>query len=233
MKVMVIGATGLTGAEVVLGLLNASFTDRIVVLTRRALTLEHPKLDQHLVDFDQLESLEALFAVDALVVCLGTTIKKAGSKAQFRRVDYGYALAASTLARAQGATGLILMSAVGASPSSAIFYSRVKGELEMAVRQLGYPFLSIYHPSLLLGHRDEHRTAESMGVTAMAVINRALLGPLKKYRGIEASVVAAAMVNDVGAIASGQMSDDTVRILDYEDIVALATETTPSSVKTS
>ena len=230
MKVMVLGATGLTGGEVVLGLLKAPFTERIVVLARTALPLEHPKLEQHLVDFDQLESLESLFAVDALVVCLGTTIKKAGSKAQFRRVDYDYALTAATLARAQGAKGLILMSAIGASPSSAIFYSRVKGELEVAVRQLDYPFLSIYHPSLLLGHRKEHRIAESIGVAAMTVINRTLFGPLKKYRAIDASVVAAAMVNDVGDIATRPVLGCTTRVLDYGDIVTRARESISSSV---
>lgn len=230
MKVMVLGATGLTGGEVVQGLLNASFTDCIVVLARKALPFEHPKLEQHLVDFDQLESLEALFAVDALVICLGTTIKKAGSKAQFRRVDYDYSLAAATLARAQGAKGLILMSAVGASPTSVIFYSRIKGELEVAVRQLGYPFLSIYHPSLLLGHRKEHRRAESTGVAAMTVINRALFGSLKKYRAIEAGVVAAAMVNDVGDIAMRPVSDRTTRVLDYNDIVKRSRESVSASV---
>ncbi|MFC6684289.1 NAD(P)H-binding protein [Marinobacter koreensis] len=139
MKAMVLGATGLTGHLVVQGLLAREEIESVTVLVRRPLELEHPRLIQHQVDFDSLDSHADLFAVDALICCLGTTIRTAGSQARFREVDYGYPLAAARLAREQGARALILMSAIGASSSSTIFYNRVKGELEDAVRELVIP----------------------------------------------------------------------------------------------
>ncbi|MDX1817518.1 MAG: NAD(P)H-binding protein, partial [Marinobacter sp.] len=124
MKAMVLGATGLTGHLVVQGLLAREEIESVTVLVRRPLELEHPRLIQHQVDFDSLDSHADLFAVDALICCLGTTIRTAGSQARFREVDYGYPLAAARLAIEQGARALILMSAIGASSSSTIFYNR-------------------------------------------------------------------------------------------------------------
>ncbi|EMP56183.1 nucleoside-diphosphate-sugar epimerase [Marinobacter santoriniensis NKSG1] len=222
MKVMVLGATGLTGHLVVEGLLAREEIESVTVLVRRPLALEHPRLIQHPVDFDSLGDHSELFAVDALICCLGTTIRKAGSQARFREVDYGYPLAAARIGREQGARALILMSAIGASSSSTIFYNRVKGELEDAVRDLGYPYLSIYHPSLLLGDRQEHRKGEKLGQMAMPLINRVLLGPLDKYRAIKAETVASAMVNEVCALAAGKADQRGNWTREYPDIVALA-----------
>lgn len=222
MKAMVLGATGLTGHLVVQGLLAREEIESVTVLVRRPLELEHPRLIQHQVDFDSLDSHADLFAVDVLICCLGTTIRTAGSQARFREVDYGYPLAAARLAIEQGARALILMSAIGASSSSTIFYNRVKGELEDAVRELGYPYLSIYHPSLLLGDRQEHRKGEELGQMAMPLINRVLLGPLDKYRAIKAETVASAMVNEVCALAAGQGGQRGSWIREYFDIVTLA-----------
>ncbi|MCK7546750.1 oxidoreductase [Marinobacter koreensis] len=221
MKAMVLGATGLTGHLVVQGLLAREEIESVTVLVRRPLELEHPRLIQHQVDFDSLDSHADLFAVDALICCLGTTIRTAGSQARFREVDYGYPLAAARLAREQGARALILMSAIGASSSSTIFYNRVKGELEDAVRELGYPYLSIYHPSLLLGDRQEHRKGEELGQMAMPLINRVLLGPLDKYRAIKAETVATAMVNEACALSDGEEPQGSWT-REYPDIVALA-----------
>lgn len=222
MKIMVLGATGLTGHLVVQQLLARETVDQVVVPVRRELALEHPKLEQHVVDFDDLPAHADIFAVDALICCLGTTIRKAGSQEKFRKVDYGYALAASKLAREQGAKSLILMSAIGASSSSTIFYNRVKGELEDAVRELGFPYLSIYHPSLLLGDRQEHRGAEELGQMAMPLVNRVLIGPLDKYRAIKAETVAEAMANEVCGLSSEEPAEWVVQVREYPDIVALA-----------
>lgn len=114
------------------------------------------------------------------------------------------------------------MSATGASSSSTIFYSRVKGELEDALRGLSYPYLSIYHPSLLLGERKEHRTAEALGIKAMPLVNRLLIGPLDKYRGIEASTVASAMVNETCSLASEPAAERVVQTRKYDGIIQLA-----------
>ena len=129
---------------------------------------------------------------------------------------------AAELGRANGAQVFVLMSAIASSSSSTVFYNRVKGELEDGIKSLGYPCLSIYQPSLLLGERNEQRTAEALGIKAMPFINRALIGPLEKFRGIEAVTVARAMVNEVSALAQQALAQSTVRIHEYADIVALA-----------
>lgn len=222
MKVLLLGATGLTGGLVLNGLLARDGVESVVVLARKRLEIVHTKLHQQELDFDQLADHDELFEVDVIICCLGTTIKKAGSQAQFRKVDYGYCLKAAELGRAKGVRAFVLMSAIGSSSSSTIFYNRVKGELEDAVKGLGYPYLSIYHPSLLLGDRPEHRIGEALGAKAMPLINRVLLGPLEKYRGIEVQTVASAMINEACSLAAEPMAEQLVHVRQYEDIVALA-----------
>lgn len=222
MKVMLLGATGLTGSKVLEGLLASNEVSLVVTPVRRALSMSHAKLEQHEIDFDRLDEHGELFAVDAIVCCLGTTIKKAGSREQFRKVDFGYPLKTAELGRANGAKTFVLMSAIAASSSSTVFYNRVKGELEDAVKALDYPCLSIYQPSLLLGEREEHRTAEALGMKTMPLINRALIGPLERFRGIEAATVASAMVNEVCVPAQENPAAPVVRVHEYPDIVALA-----------
>ena len=222
MKVMVIGATGLTGAKVVDGLLELADVEAVLAPVRRKTGRVHEKLTEHEVNFDDLEASSGLFSVDAIICCLGTTIKKAGSQEQFRKVDYGYCLKAAELGRAAGADAFLLMSAIGASSSSTIFYNRVKGELEDAIRRLQYPYLSIYHPSLLLGERAEKRTAEALGIRVMPLVNLALIGPLEKYRGIEAATVARAMVNEVYGLASESVAERVVQVREHSDIIELA-----------
>jgi uncharacterized protein YbjT (DUF2867 family) len=219
---MLLGATGLTGGKVLQGLLGRDEVSQVVALVRHKLPTLHDKLDQHEVDFDKLENHAELFDVDVIICCLGTTIKKAGSQDQFRKVDLGYPLKAGELGRSQGVRAFILMSAIGASSSSTIFYNRVKGELEDALRDLDYPYLSIYHPSLLLGDRKEKRTAEALGIKAMPLVNRLLIGPLDKYRGIEAQTVADAMVNEACSLASEPAAEQVVQTREYDEIVQLA-----------
>ncbi|MEC7728815.1 MAG: NAD(P)H-binding protein [Pseudomonadota bacterium] len=222
MRVMLLGATGLTGGKVLQGLLGREEVTQVVALVRHKLPTLHDKLAQHEVDFDRLEDHAELFDVDVIICCLGTTIKKAGSQDQFRKVDLGYPMKAGELGRSRGVRAFIRMSAIGASSSSTIFYNRVKGELEDALRDLDYPYLSIYHPSLLLGDRKEQRTAEALGIKAMPLVNRLLIGPLDKYRGIEAQTVANAMVNEACRLASEPAAEQVVQTREYDEIVQLA-----------
>ncbi|KPP99410.1 NAD(P)H-binding protein [Marinobacter sp. HL-58] len=222
MKIMLLGATGLTGGKVLDGLLAREEVSLVVTPVRRPLSLSHPKLEQHQIDFDHLDDHASLFEVDIIICCLGTTISKAGSAEVFRKVDYGYAMKAAGLGQAKGVKGFILMSAIAASPSSRVFYNRVKGELEEGIKALGFPYLSIYQPSLLLGDRNEHRTAEALGMKAMPLINRALIGPLERFRAIEADTVARAMVNEVRDLRPENPEKPLVRIHDYADIVVMA-----------
>lgn len=222
MRVMLLGATGLTGGKVLQGLLGREEVSQVVALVRHKMPTLHDKLAQHEVDFDRLDDHAELFDVDVIICCLGTTIKKAGSQDQFRKVDLGYPMKAGELGRSRGVRAFILMSAIGASSSSTIFYNRVKGELEDALRDLDYPYLSIYHPSLLLGDRKEQRTAEALGIKAMPLVNRLLIGPLDKYRGIEAQTVASAMVNEACRLASEPAAEQVVQTREYDEIVQLA-----------
>lgn len=222
MKVLLLGSTGLTGSACLEGLLAAPEATRVVAPVRRESAINHPKLDQPVVNFDRLESYGDLFAVDAIVCCLGTTISQAGSRERFRQVDYQYCLDAAALGKTRGARAFLLMSAVGAFARSPVFYNRVKGELEDSLQQLGFHRLSIYHPGLLLGQRKEHRSAEAFAGAVMPVLNHGLIGPLRKYRGIEANTVAAAMVNEIRSLASAMPTGREVLVREYPDIVALS-----------
>lgn len=191
---LVLGATGLVGGHVVRGLLEEVAYDRVVVLSRRPICMAHPKLDERQVDFDRLEEAGEAFAVDEIYCCLGTTIKRAGSQAAFRRVDHDYPLAAARLGLAAGAKRYLLVSAMGADPRSSVFYSRVKGEVEQAVAGLGYEAVQIFRPSLLLGHRLEFRLGEQVAAVLMRAAAPLMLGPLARARAIEGRTVAQAMI---------------------------------------
>jgi len=223
MKVLLLGATGLTGGMVRDKLLACDQVSSVVAPVRRKTGISHPKLAEALVDFDHLEQHQDLFAVDAIICCLGSTIKKAGSRERFRQIDGGIPLKAAELGRQQGVNAFLLMSAVGASSSSPVFYNRVKGELEDGLKTLNYPRLSIYQPGLLMTERAEQRLAENLGIKAMPAINCLLQGPLKRYRGIDAAHVASAMVNEVMFLAEqGTAAPGGVFYHHYDDMVASA-----------
>lgn len=162
-KAMVIGATGLVGELLVHSLLEHPAYSLVRVLVRRPLEPQHPKLEQHVVDWEQLESQDHLFdGIDDLYCCLGTTIKKAGSQDNFRQVDYHYPVRAATIAKQHGVSQMLVISSMGASADSRVFYSRTKGEMEDALSDIGFPSLHIFRPSLILGDRNEKRFGEQM-----------------------------------------------------------------------
>lgn len=191
---LLLGATGLVGGHVLDLLLADPAYRRVTVLTRRPLARMDSKLDQRTADFDRLRDHEISFAADHVFCCLGTTIAAAGSQPAFRRVDYDYVVEAARLAAEHGARSFLLVSAAGASARSRIFYSRVKGEAEDAVRALPLGSVVILRPSLLLGEREGVRAGESVAKRVMPALEWMLVGPLRRYRAIQASVVARAMV---------------------------------------
>jgi uncharacterized protein YbjT (DUF2867 family) len=208
-SIALLGATGLVGRHC-LDLLarDPSFT-RVVVLARRKFAeATAPRVEAHLVDFDRLEDHRELLGVDQVICALGTTIKTVGgSKERFRAVDYGIPLAAARIARAQGARHFLLVSALGASADSRIFYSRVKGELEDALRSAGFRSLTILRPSLLLGDRTEFRLGE-------AVAKRLAWAVPGRYRPIDARDVAAALVRAARADEPGMHIIESDEICD-------------------
>ena len=184
--VMLVGATGLVGQQVLQKALASERVCRVVAPTRRALP-PHPKLINPVVDFDRLPDDAPWWAVDAVVCTLGTTLKVAGSQTAFYRVDHDLPLRVAQLALRHGAQAYALNSALGADPRSRVFYSRTKGELERDLRALGYPSLTLVRPGLIGGERHESRPAEQIGVRVSQWL-RPLLPP--RYRVVPAERIA-------------------------------------------
>lgn len=191
---LVAGSTGLIGQCLLRRLIHDPRYSRIVALTRRPLLISHPKLQVVTADLDALSQVIDDLQADDWYCALGTTIKQAKSKEAFRSVDYDYPLALAKRAVFSGAEQFLLVSAMGASAESSIFYSRVKGEIERDLIALQIPKLHLFRPSLLLGERAELRRGERIGAIVMKGIHPLLLGSFRKYRGIEGDAVAAAMI---------------------------------------
>lgn len=222
MKVLLLGATGLIGHSCLEYLLAAPNVSQVIAPTRRTLPNRDPKLRNVLVDFDRLDEYPELFDVSTILCCLGTTMKQAGSRENFRKVDYQYCRDAAELGRAHRARAFLLVSAIGANANSPVYYSRVKGELEAKLRSLEYEYLSIYRPSMLLGQRDEVRLGETLYARLTPVVDLFMRGPLKPYHAIKGSTVARAMVNEALQLGETVPAGPKVRIHDYENIVKLA-----------
>jgi len=185
---LLVGATGLVGSFLLQRLLASERTARVIVWARRDIGKPHPKLKVEIVDFERLEQRRV--EAEDVFCCLGTTIKQAGSQAAFRRVDHDYPVALARAAARDGAKRLLVISALGANPHATVFYNRVKGEMEEAVRAAGVPKTVFFRPSLLSGPRVEERLGEKVGLVVGSI-----LGPLLgKYRPIHADIVAAAML---------------------------------------
>jgi len=191
---LLLGATGLVGGHCLELLLNDSAYGKVFVLGRKAVSHKHAKLEQHVIDFEHLPDFASLIRAEDVFSCLGTTIKKAGTKENFRRVDFTYQCETARLASEQGAKQLLLVSALGADPRSSIFYNRIKGELEQAVSKLAFDTVNIFRPSLLLGERAEFRAGERIAELPMRYVSFLMVGPLAKYRPVHALSVAAAML---------------------------------------
>lgn len=191
---LLLGATGLVGGHVLDLLLADPAYRRVTVLGRRPLARMDSKLDQRTADFDRLGDHAISFAVDDVFCCLGTTIAQAGSQQAFRRVDHDYVVDAARLAAEHGARRFLLVTAAGANAGSRIFYNRVKGEAEDAVRALPLESVVILRPSLLLGERTGERAGEKLAQRLMPAVGWMMVGPLRRYRAVEAAAVARAMV---------------------------------------
>ncbi|GAF09484.1 oxidoreductase [Paenibacillus pini] len=195
-QALVLGATGLVGEQVVHELLEHDAYSCVKVLVRRPLEISHPKLLQQIADWDRLDEQEAFFeGVEDVFCCLGTTIRKAGSRENFRRVDFEYPLAAARLAQKQGVRQFLIVTAMGANASSRIFYNRTKGEIEDALTIAGLKGLHLFRPSMLLGYRPKKRFVEDLGGRMMKVLDPIMTGSAAKYKAIPAETVARAMVN--------------------------------------
>lgn len=190
---LIAGSTGLVGRQCLQQLLAADEYSRVTALVRRPLDFTHEKLDVCVVDFDRLE--EADFpAVDDVYCTLGTTIRKAKSKEDFRRIDFGYPLALAEQTALLGAKRFLLVTSVATDSGSPNFYLRVKGDLEAAVAGLPLEQVDYFRPSFLTGERPDRRFLEWLGITFAQTFRFLLFGPMRVYRPIAAEQVARAMV---------------------------------------
>jgi uncharacterized protein YbjT (DUF2867 family) len=214
--VLLAGASGLTGGYALQALLGAPDISRVVAISRRPLGTEHSRLANRIVQFERLESQLKGISCEAALCCLGTTLRKAGSKERFRAVDIECVLAFARAAKAAAARRFVVISSVGADPGAGNFYLRTKGEMEQAVEAVGFESLDILEPSMLLSWRAEMRPLELMGAALMPLLNPLLHGKYEPYRGISARIVGQAML---GAVRSGRRG---VQRYSYEGIQALA-----------
>jgi len=206
---LIAGASGLTGSYLLKQLLESGKYDRVKALVRKPLGLseDYPSLQEIIYDFEHPDP--KMVQANHIYCCLGTTMKKAGSKEAFKRVDHDYPLELARMARQNGAEKYALVSAVGANPRSMFFYNRVKGELEEDLREIPFDAIYIMRPSMLLGPRKEKRPGEEIG--------KALMKPLRflmpaSMKPVHISQVAAAMLDRMNRkekgrniISSGQM----------------------------
>lgn len=191
-KAVLAGATGLVGSHL-LPLLCQNY-DQVAAFTRRPLSFSAPNLRE--LPFEDLHK-STWAPVDHAYCCLGITIAKAGSQEAFKAVDHDLVVDFAKAARANGATQFGIVSSVGANKRSPAFYLRVKGEMEEDIAGLGYEGVQIAQPSFLLGNRDKSRLVEELGIVAAKIIGPVLVGPLSKYRAIEAATVAEALLHAV------------------------------------
>jgi uncharacterized protein YbjT (DUF2867 family) len=213
---LLIGATGLVGGHVLELLLASPEYGKVHVLVRRASGASHGKLEERVIDFAALGPEAGRAPCDDVYICLGTTIRAAGSQERFREVDHDYVLAAASASRTAGATRLALVSSVGASTRASSFYLRVKGEAERDVAALDFPCVTVARPSLLVGARREQRAGEAAAMALAKPLSFALIGALRTYKPIDARTVAAALVRATLDGAQG------THILHYGELTELA-----------
>jgi uncharacterized protein YbjT (DUF2867 family) len=217
---LLLGATGLVGGYCLDLLLADPLYSKVVVVARRPLMRADPKLVVIVTDFDDLDRHEDGFAVDDVFCCLGTTIRKAGSREAFRQVDVEYPVAAGRLAAARGARRFVIVTALGADPASRIAYNRDKGEVEERVKGLPLEAVWIFRPSLLLGSRSEVRVGERIAQLLLRPLAPVFAGPLRRYRPVHAARVAAAMV-------AAARKEGPGRVVESEEIPRLAATLSP------
>lgn len=202
-KAIIVGASGLIGNELLNILLQHSYYNEILVLVRKELPMNHPKLIQLVVDFENLDKWSAAITGDVLFCCLGTTKAKSPDLKEYRRIDHDYPVKLGRIAKKNDIDQFHFISAIGANAGSSSFYLKLKGDTEAELESLRLKSLQIYRPSLLTGNRKEKRLAEKVFTIVMKVVNPLLLGSFKKFRSIPATVVAMAMFkqslkNEVG-----------------------------------
>ena len=208
-KSIVLGSTGLIGKHLLTYLGEKDIS--VIAITRRSIKDIPKNASTMIIDFDEFLDQGHLPGCEHIYICLGTTIKKAGSQESFKKVDLDYCLGFAKKARESGATKISLVTSVGANADSKNFYLKTKGKLENEIKAMGFDSVNIFQPGLLLGNRDEIRPLEFLGQYGSFLLNMFLFGSLKKYRSIQASKVANAMANST--------KNNGINYFSYEDFI--------------
>ena len=190
---LVIGSTGLIGKKLLFEL--AKKDSEVIAIARRSINNLPENVSLLDINFDDFLENGSLPFCDHIYICLGTTIKKAGSQSEFKKVDFDYCVSFAKKAREAGATKISLVSSVGANPFAKNFYLKTKGEVEEEIKKIDFQYINIFRPSLLLGRREENRFLEKIGQNLSSFINLFLIGSLRKYKSIKSSNVAYCLAN--------------------------------------
>lgn len=214
---IILGATGLTGSILLKKLLKDERYSKVKVFSRRTSGVKHPKIEEYIEDLFEPEKFADDFIGDEVFCCIGSTKKKTPEEEIYRKVDYGIPVTAAKLAKENGISTFLVISALGADPESKFFYNRTKGEMENAVLQEKLPETYIFQPSLIGGKREEKRTFEYLWKKIMTIGDHLLMGPLKKFQSIHPETIATAMVH----VASSKYPE---KIISSEEIKKIAKE---------
>jgi uncharacterized protein YbjT (DUF2867 family) len=194
-RVLLLGSTGLVGSYVLDDLIDLDRVSKVYAPTRRSLPVTHSKLENPIINFDELKNSDSFFQVDVCICCLGTTIKKAGSQEAFKKIDHDLVISTARNVHENGCENFFVISSVGADSKSSNFYLKTKGEMEENLRKIGFKNLQIINPSLIIGKRNESRPLESLGQAFMPMVSPIFIGPFRKYRPVKAEVLAKQLVS--------------------------------------
>lgn len=217
MTAAVLGATGLTGENLVQQLLNDPAFSKVRILVRRPVKLSHTKLEVQVVNFDNLaEYRSKLGKGDCIFCCIGTTQKKVnGDKNKYRSIDLDIAVNAAKMGKDAGFTKYLLVSAVGANARAANFYMKLKGEVENEIAAIDFDSFHVFRPGFLMGKRKEFRLVEIIAKGVMPIISGLFFGKSEKYKAIEASAVAKAMT------AAARSDEKGMFVYHYQDMLKI------------
>lgn len=191
---LIIGSTGLIGSQLLNLLLDSNDYLKVITFVKRDTGIKHPKLTQHIIDFDKPETYKELVVGDDFFCTIGTTIKKAGSKKAFRKVDFEYPRQFAAFALQNKVQKYFIISSLDADANSGNFYLKTKGEIQDFLKDCNFESVAVLQPSLLLGNRTEFRLGEKVGAFFMKTLSFLFFGNLKKYKPIESETVAKALL---------------------------------------
>ena len=212
MKALIIGATGATGMDLVNVLLRDPDYKEVVIFVPRSIGMTHPKLKEVLTDFDKLEMVSEYIKADVWFSCLGTTLKAAGSKEKQLHIDYEIPARFAEIARSNGIKRTVLLSAYGASSTSRVFYSRIKGQLEEKISGLSFETYIVFRPGLLL-RQNTDRAGERISAGILTFLNR--LGLIRNFRPIPTSILAEKMARAAKVLGEGKHVIELNKIFEF------------------